>query len=80
VEEWNYPPFRRVQPFFYSVPELNNDEVLLEYQQAFIRKVLEVSLKYSNGYIALIMRRVHLQSGLGTGLASLKRKQTEIFY
>jgi len=48
VEEWNYHPARRVQPFFYSVPKLNNDEVLLRYQRSFVSKVLDVSLNYSN--------------------------------
>jgi hypothetical protein len=48
VEEWDYHPARKVQPFFYSVPQLNNDKVLLKYQEAFIHKVLDVSADYPN--------------------------------
>lgn len=48
VERRVHHPAHRVQPFFYSVPELNNDEVLLKYQQDFVCKVLETSLNYPN--------------------------------
>ena len=46
--EWDFHPARKPQPFFYSVPSLNNDLILLGYQQAFIRKVLDITLKYGN--------------------------------
>lgn len=34
--------------FFFSVPKLNNDNLLLEYQRKFVDKLLSVSLKYGN--------------------------------
>jgi hypothetical protein len=45
-----YPshPGRNEQPFFYSVPELNNNEVILKYQQAFVRKLISISLEFDN--------------------------------
>ncbi|MFQ6048189.1 MAG: hypothetical protein ACE5K7_02370, partial [Phycisphaerae bacterium] len=48
LPEWDHHPAARPQPFFYSVPELNNDAVLLRYQQAFVRKVLDVTLSLPN--------------------------------
>lgn len=48
VPEWDHHPSRKAQPFFYSVPELNDDAVLLEYQQEFVRKVLEVTVDLPN--------------------------------
>ncbi len=45
---WDFHPAHKPQPFFFSVPELNNDKLLLQYQQAFVRKVLDVTLKYPN--------------------------------
>lgn len=41
-------PGQNKQPFFFSVPELKNNEVLLSYQKAFVKKLLSVSLKYNN--------------------------------
>ncbi len=46
--EWPYHPARKPQPFFHSVPAVNNDEVLLGYQQAFVRRVLDVTLPFGN--------------------------------
>ncbi|MFC4870858.1 putative collagen-binding domain-containing protein [Negadavirga shengliensis] len=45
-----YPdhPGSNKQPFFFTVPDLDNNEVLLAYQQAFVRKLLSISLKYGN--------------------------------
>lgn len=45
-----YPlhPYRNDQPFFYTVPELNNNNVVLRYQQLFVDKLLSISLKYNN--------------------------------
>lgn len=45
-----YPshPGRNEQPFFYSVPKLNNNTVILKYQQAFVGKILSISLEYDN--------------------------------
>ncbi|GAI10408.1 unnamed protein product, partial [marine sediment metagenome] len=45
-----YPshPGRNVQTFFFTVPELNNNEILLKYQKAFVKKMLSISLKYIN--------------------------------
>lgn len=43
-----YPdhPGKNKQPFFFSVPALENNTVLLPYQQAFVDKMLSISLKY----------------------------------
>lgn len=46
--EWNHHPAARYQPFFDSPPERNNDRLLLKYQEAFVRKVLDVTLPYPN--------------------------------
>ena len=46
--EWDHHPARKPQPFFYSPPELSDDEVVREFQEAFVRKVLDVSLDYPN--------------------------------
>jgi hypothetical protein len=45
-----YPnhPGSNQQPFFFTVPELNNNETLLQYQNAFVKKMLSHSLKYGN--------------------------------
>jgi len=48
VPEWDHHPALKVQPFFHSPPTLNNDLVLLSYQQAFVRRVLDVALAYDN--------------------------------
>ena len=45
-----YPnhPGANEQPFFFSVPELDNNEVLLAWQQAFVDQMLFYSLQYPN--------------------------------
>jgi hypothetical protein len=45
-----YPshPGKNEQPFFFTVPKLDDNEILLKYQKAFVRKLLSVSLKYGN--------------------------------
>jgi hypothetical protein len=48
VERWDYHPAHKPQPFFHSPPGLNDDRVLLRYQEAFVRKVLDISLPYPN--------------------------------
>ncbi|MGH7127018.1 MAG: hypothetical protein ACREIV_00515, partial [Planctomycetaceae bacterium] len=39
-------PGRNEQPFFFTVPELRDNETLLKYQQAQVDKMLSYSLKY----------------------------------
>ncbi|NKB68875.1 MAG: hypothetical protein GKR89_17555 [Candidatus Latescibacteria bacterium] len=48
--EATYPehPGGNKQPFFYSVPALANNQILLPYQQAFIDRVLEHTLSYDH--------------------------------
>ncbi len=41
-------PGQNEQPFFYSVPSLQNNEVLLRYQVAKVDRMLESSLKYGH--------------------------------
>ena len=45
-----YPdhPGRNVQPFFFTTPLQRNNEVLLKFQQKFVRKMLSYSLKYNH--------------------------------
>ena len=46
--EWDHHPASKPQPFFHSPPQLNDDKVLRAFQEAFVRKVLDVSLDYPN--------------------------------
>ncbi len=46
--DWNHHPASRYQPFFDSPPKRNNDRVLLRFQEAFVRKVLDVTVPYPN--------------------------------
>lgn len=45
-----YPshPGMNEQPFFYTVPGLKNNRILLKYQEAFVKKILSISLNYGN--------------------------------
>ncbi|HPE74654.1 MAG TPA: DUF6298 domain-containing protein [Draconibacterium sp.] len=45
-----YPvhPGQNKQPFFFSVPELKNVVPLLNFQKAFVKKILDVTLKFNN--------------------------------
>ena len=43
-----YPAQTQVNPFFASIPELNNNDLLLPYQQQFVDKVMEVTLPFNN--------------------------------
>lgn len=45
-----YPahPGRNEQPFFYTVPALDDNQVVLPYQQAFIGRVLSISLAWDH--------------------------------
>ncbi len=45
-----YPlhPGQNFQPFFFSVPELDNNNIILKYQQLFVDKLLSISLNYDN--------------------------------
>ncbi len=48
VPEWNFHPAAKRNAFFFSIPEKNNDTVLLDYQRAFVQKVLDTALPYPN--------------------------------
>lgn len=45
-----YPehPGRNQQPFFFTTPEQQNNRVVLPYQEAFVRRILEFSLRYDH--------------------------------
>ncbi|MBD3673140.1 MAG: hypothetical protein HUJ26_06395 [Planctomycetaceae bacterium] len=45
-----YPdhPGRNRQPFFFTTPKQQNNETVLKYQQKFVNKMLDDSLKYGN--------------------------------
>ena len=43
-----YPAQSRVNPFFASVPALDNNEILIPYQKKFVDQLLEVSLPFNN--------------------------------
>ena len=36
------------QPFFFTVPDLDNNVTVLQYQEAFVKKMLSISLEYGN--------------------------------
>ncbi|MFV0593240.1 MAG: hypothetical protein ACK5M7_17840 [Draconibacterium sp.] len=46
----DYPdhPGRNVQPFFFTTPHQQNNEILLKYQKCFVDKMLSYSLKYNH--------------------------------
>ena len=44
----NTHPGQRENPFFRTVPDLENNTVVLPYQQAFLDKLLSISLPYGN--------------------------------
>ncbi len=48
VSEWDHHPAQKAQPFFCSVPDLNGDTVLLKYQEAFVRRVLDATIDLPN--------------------------------
>jgi hypothetical protein len=41
-------PLEEMNPFFQTVPRLNDDSTVLQYQEAFIQRVLDVTLQYDN--------------------------------
>lgn len=41
-------PYNAVNPFYKSVPALDNKTALLQYQQAFVRKMLKTAASYDN--------------------------------
>lgn len=45
-----YPnhPGSNEQPFFFTVPALEDNQVVLPYQEAFVKKMLSISLEYDN--------------------------------
>lgn len=45
-----YPdhPGRNMQPFFFTTPDQQNNKVVLQYQQRFVSKLLDHSLKYDH--------------------------------
>ena len=47
-EDINYLPTEKIQAFFTTVPELDNNTVVLPYQQQFVDKLLSHSFKYDN--------------------------------
>jgi len=48
VSKWPYHPALKPQPFFFSVPSINNDTLLLQYQMLFVDKLLSISFNYGN--------------------------------
>jgi hypothetical protein len=46
----SYPdhPGRNKQPFFFTTPNQQNNRIVLQYQQKFVKKLLDISLKYDN--------------------------------
>lgn len=47
-ERWPYHPARKPQPFFSTVPALDDDRDVLKFQKAFVDKVLDVTLSHEN--------------------------------
>ena len=46
--EINYPAQTKNNPFFCSVPKLDNNHVVLPFQKKFVDKLLSIALKYPN--------------------------------
>jgi hypothetical protein len=44
----DYPAQTKNNPFFRTVPELDNNRVVLEYQQKFVDKLMSIALEYPN--------------------------------
>lgn len=56
---WDPTPLQDPNPFFRTVPSMNDDSTVLQYQEAFIQRVLNVALQYDNViYIIHNERRV----------------------
>ncbi|WP_128226292.1 carbohydrate-binding protein [Halobacteriaceae archaeon SHR40] len=45
---WTDNPMQKTNPFFETVPSLNDDSTVRRYQEAFVRCVLDVTLHYDN--------------------------------
>lgn len=41
-------PNKRENNFFRTIPDLENNQILLDYQKSFVKKLLSISLKYPN--------------------------------
>ena len=48
ASEYPNHPGRNEQPFFYTVPALRNNQVVLPFQQAFVDRMLSFSLEYDH--------------------------------
>lgn len=46
--DWPHHPSSKVQPFFKSVPAVNDDTAVLHHQRRFVQKVLDATLPYPN--------------------------------
>jgi len=59
-EEVQFSPMPRPtgHPFFHTVPELNNNTLVLQYQEAFFAKILSISLNYPN-----VLYCIHNETG-----------------
>lgn len=57
-DEYPYLPSTNLQPFFYTVPALDNNRVVLQYQQAFVNKMVLHTIERSN-VIFIIRNETH---------------------
>jgi hypothetical protein len=48
AERYPEHPGANKQPFFFTTPRQRNNKVVLPYQQAYVNKLLKISLKYDN--------------------------------
>ncbi len=55
---WGPNPMQDPNPLFRTVPALNDDRVVLEFQEKFIRKVMSVALDYDN-VVYIIVNESH---------------------
>ncbi len=46
--EYSDHPGQNKQPFFFSTPKQQNNEIILKYQKSRVEKMLEISLKYNH--------------------------------
>ncbi|WP_431359016.1 DUF6298 domain-containing protein [Halovenus amylolytica] len=45
---WTDDPIQTTNPFFKTVPSLNDDSTVRQYQEAFVQRILDITLHYDN--------------------------------
>jgi len=74
--EPEYPkhPSQNLQPFFHTVPSMDDNELLRDYQERFVDKLLSISLRYPN-VLYCMNNETHEDPAWGQYWLSFIRKQ-----